>query len=196
MNPVVDQPMQRQLQRDGDALLDHARVFERAPIGMVISIDDLMCVCNLETHRLFGYAAGELSSKPLSLIYPITDESGAPERAAASHPSPPWQRILQKKNGMTFWCQITHVLQQISPSPIRIWTFQEVDQQKSPSEMLSTREKQLATSILSGKTSRNIAADIGLSVRTVEYYRQRLMRKLSVSNHTELILRLARLTYR
>lgn len=185
--------MQKQLQRDGNALLDYARVFEQAPIGMVISTDDLMCVCNLEAHRLFGYAAGELSSKPLSLIYPITDESDAPQGMAANHPSPPWQRILQKKSGMTFWCQITHVLQQISPSPIRIWTFQEVHQQNSPSEMLSTREKQLATSILSGKTSRNIAADIGLSVRTVEYYRQRLMRKLSVSNHTELILRLARL---
>lgn len=45
------------------------------------------------------------------------------------------------------------------------------------------REGHLASSILSGKTCRNIASEADLSVRIVEYYRYQLMRKLKVLNH-------------
>jgi len=58
---------------------------------------------------------------------------------------------------------------------------------------LTGRERQVFDAVLNGMHNREIAADLGLSVRTVEVYKSRVMEKLRVSRLAELIKLYARL---
>lgn len=57
----------------------------------------------------------------------------------------------------------------------------------SPLERLSGREREILQLVVEGKTSAAIAADLGLSPKTVETYRSRLMVKLGISNVPQLV---------
>jgi len=52
---------------------------------------------------------------------------------------------------------------------------------------LSAREHEVLAGILSGKTNKAIAADLGLSHKTVEYHRSRMMEKLGAGSVAELV---------
>ena len=57
------------------------------------------------------------------------------------------------------------------------------------SEPLTKREVQILRSILAGKTNKQIALMLSRSCRTIEYHRNRLMRKLDARNTVELVKR-------
>ena len=57
------------------------------------------------------------------------------------------------------------------------------------SEPLTKREVQILRSILDGKTNKQIALMLSRSRRTIEYHRNRLMRKLNAHNTVELVKR-------
>jgi DNA-binding NarL/FixJ family response regulator len=57
------------------------------------------------------------------------------------------------------------------------------------SETLTKREIQILHSILAGKTNKQIALMLSRSRRTIEYHRNRLMRKLNANNTVELVKR-------
>jgi len=52
---------------------------------------------------------------------------------------------------------------------------------------LTPREREVMDLLLSGRTSREIAAKLGLSVRTVEGHRRVVLRKMEVSSGTQLV---------
>ena len=54
-------------------------------------------------------------------------------------------------------------------------------------ESLSPRERELLPLIASSQTNDEIAIDVHLSPHTVKTYRQRLMKKLRVHNHVDLL---------
>jgi FixJ family two-component response regulator len=60
------------------------------------------------------------------------------------------------------------------------------------SRRLSAREQEVATFLAAGKRSREIATELGISVRTVEGYRSRLLQKMRVASTNELIAILIR----
>jgi len=53
-------------------------------------------------------------------------------------------------------------------------------------KVLSRREQQVMSGVLEGKTSREIAAALGVSVRTVEFHRANLLAKLGATSVAEL----------
>jgi DNA-binding NarL/FixJ family response regulator len=57
------------------------------------------------------------------------------------------------------------------------------------SEPLTKREVQILHSILAGKTNKQMALMLSRSRRTIEYHRNRLMRKLNARNTVELVKR-------
>ena len=57
---------------------------------------------------------------------------------------------------------------------------------KSPLDSLSTRELQVLRQLASGQTNREIAEAYNISVKTVDTYRARLLKKLSLRNNAEL----------
>ena len=59
--------------------------------------------------------------------------------------------------------------------------------EKDPYERLTTRERQVLQLIAEGKTSRAIACELGVAVKTADTHRMRLMRKLDIHNKTSLV---------
>jgi DNA-binding CsgD family transcriptional regulator len=55
---------------------------------------------------------------------------------------------------------------------------------------LTARERDIARQLMAGGTSKEIGRELGISPRTVEGYRARLMRKLGVANQRQLVARL------
>ena len=62
------------------------------------------------------------------------------------------------------------------------------DQGKSPLDSLSTRELQVLRRLAMGHTNREIASAYSISVKTVDTYRLRLLKKLNLRNNAELSL--------
>ena len=52
--------------------------------------------------------------------------------------------------------------------------------------LTSQREKQIAEMVAKGKLNRDIAAELGIAVRTVKLHRMNMMRKLGANNVIEL----------
>jgi DNA-binding NarL/FixJ family response regulator len=63
----------------------------------------------------------------------------------------------------------------------------DVDIEKPPHEILSDREYQVLCLIASGKTTRDIAEKLSLSVKTVSTYRSRILSKMTMKSNAELI---------
>ncbi|HWR90141.1 MAG TPA: response regulator transcription factor [Dissulfurispiraceae bacterium] len=62
------------------------------------------------------------------------------------------------------------------------------DIEKAPHELLSDREFQIMIMIGSGKTVKDIAAELSLSMQTVSTYRARILTKMKMRNNAELTL--------
>ncbi len=58
---------------------------------------------------------------------------------------------------------------------------------KLPHELLSDREDQVMRYIASGKTAAEIAEELTLSVKTINTYRNRILKKMQIKNSAELI---------
>lgn len=63
----------------------------------------------------------------------------------------------------------------------------EVGKPLAVGKILSRREQEVLSHVLTGKTSREISELIGLSARTVEFHRANIMAKLGATNVTELV---------
>jgi DNA-binding NarL/FixJ family response regulator len=61
------------------------------------------------------------------------------------------------------------------------------DHDGAPHEELSSREFQVLCLLGSGKTARDVAEEISLSVKTVNTYRERLRQKLGLRNNAEVV---------
>ena len=59
----------------------------------------------------------------------------------------------------------------------------------SPLEEFSDRELEVFEAVGRGRSTREIAEQMGLSVKTIETHRENIKRKLSLSSNTELIQR-------
>jgi DNA-binding NarL/FixJ family response regulator len=59
-------------------------------------------------------------------------------------------------------------------------------------EMLTPREREVAGRVLEGKANKIIAAELGLSDNTVKMHLTQIMRKLKVTNRTQVVLLLGR----
>jgi two-component system invasion response regulator UvrY len=61
-----------------------------------------------------------------------------------------------------------------------------VDAEKQPHEILSDREYQVMCMIASGKTVKEIADDLNLSVKTISTHRSRILNKMQMDNNAQL----------
>lgn len=64
----------------------------------------------------------------------------------------------------------------------------DADVQKPPHEMLSDREYQVMLMLASGKTVKEIADELCLSVKTISTYRSRILEKMNMKKNAELTL--------
>jgi|SRR3569832_35996 len=184
---------------DTAALIDYQSIFMQAPIGMCVSHRRIIQACNQALARMFGYAPDALVGQSFSLLYPSTEEferTGAriaPIMNAKGHYSD--ERIMKRMNQELFWCHVSGcALVRGDPHAAGIWTFEDLSARRPVTAELTTREREIAALLVEGKTSKLIARQIGLSPRTVEMHRAKLMRKFSAATSSELVNRLLGVT--
>jgi DNA-binding NarL/FixJ family response regulator len=80
-----------------------------------------------------------------------------------------------------------YVSEHVGASMIERFAVSGSRQQANPIERLSNRELQVLNLIGRAKTTRQIADDLNLSVKTVESHRQRIKKKLNLSSSPQLV---------
>ncbi|MEO8354208.1 MAG: response regulator transcription factor [Chthoniobacteraceae bacterium] len=61
------------------------------------------------------------------------------------------------------------------------------DQDRPPHESLSDREYQVMSLIANGKTVKEVAAELSLSVKTISTYRSRILEKMNLQNNSQIM---------
>ena len=181
--------------------LDYRTAFDLAPVGMVMSRHRLIVDCNQQLLEMFGAQRDQLVGASFELLYPTHDEferTGA--RIAASldasgrHAD---ERVMKRLDGMQrgelFWCHVSgRALDPSEPHAAGIWVFEDLSARRQLGVALTPREREIAALVIEGLTSKQIGKRLGVSPRTVDVYRARLMRKHGAATTPELVHRLLR----
>jgi two-component system response regulator NreC len=75
----------------------------------------------------------------------------------------------------------------LSPTISRAVVEASFDKANPPGDMLSSRERQVLQLVAEGKTTKEIAAVLGISVKTADSHRARIMRKLDIHDTAGLV---------
>jgi len=101
------------------------------------------------------------------------------------------ERIMKRANGDLFWCRARGQSQDVAkPFAHCVWSFVDLSDNR-PMRPLTRRERQVAMMLSQGLTTKEIAADLVLSPRTIEVYRSKLLRKFEAKNGLELLAKLS-----
>jgi PAS domain S-box-containing protein len=172
-----------------------AMAFELSPVGMCVTEERVVTLCNPAFDAMFGYQPGELLGQPLAPLYPSHDEYvhigniGLPVLRETGTYSD--ERIMKRRDGTLFWCHAHgRALDRSEPFACAIWMFEDISHKRPLAHHLTTREREIARQIVTGGTSKQIGRALGISPRTVEAHRARLMKKLGAANHGELVAKL------
>ncbi|MDD2547763.1 MAG: PAS and helix-turn-helix domain-containing protein [Burkholderiaceae bacterium] len=175
--------------------LDYELAFEMAPIGLVLSRNRTMVNCNRQVCDMFGASRELLIGQSFQILYPSADEYErqgarmAPILNAKGFYAD--NRIMKRANGETFWCHVSgRALNRAAPHESGIWSFEDLSSQRTVKAELTGREREVAARLLEGLTSKEIGKALGISHRTVEIYRARLMRKYKASTAADLVHKL------
>ena len=163
------------------------------PVPMVYATHRIIRDCNFEFAEEFGYERDELIDQSFSRLYPkIRDfvRTGEMWRTnfAGGHVYYD-ERIMRRRDGSIFWCRVRgRSRNQADPFAEALYCFEPMNRAvPGNASLISDRQKQVLTLVSQGKTNAQIAQEIGLSKRTVEAHRARLMRTYGLRNSAELI---------
>jgi PAS domain S-box-containing protein len=170
--------------------------FDHAPIGLIYSENRIIRRCNARFIQMFGYNPGELENTSLFVLYPSSEEFNrigqiGPVKMADQDGLYADERIMKRKDGTLFWCRVRgQSLDLDAPFSRSIWSFADMSDAR-PVIDLTPRERQVASLIAAGLTSKEIARDLDISPRTVDVHRARLLDKFGAKNSLELVAQLS-----
>nr|WP_145545754.1 PAS and helix-turn-helix domain-containing protein [Variovorax boronicumulans] len=179
--------------------IDYRLAFDLAPIGLVVSRERQIVDCNRHLCEMFGAAREQLVGQSFRVLYPSADEyerTGeriTPIMNAKGHYAD--DRIMRRVDGRfkgePFWCHVTgRAFDRTAPHAAGIWSFEDLSARRSVHASLTPREREIAAQVMQGLTAKEIGRVLGISHRTVEIYRARVMRKYGAGSTAELVHRL------
>lgn len=164
---------------------------DEIPVPMVFATYRIIRNCNAEFAALFGFVPADLIDQSFSKLYP--------ELADFIRTGQMWQhhlsggrvyydeRIMAGAGGQRFWCRVNGRSRHgTDPFAEALYCFEPMNRPVIETN-ITGRQRQILTLVAQGKTNAVIADEIGLSKRTVEAHRLRLMRLIGVRNTAELI---------
>ncbi|EJN06264.1 PAS domain S-box [Phyllobacterium sp. YR531] len=160
---------------------------------MVYATHRIIRDCNSEFAEMFGYERAELLDQSFSRLYPkIRDfvRTGEMWRGNLGGGKVYYdERLMRRRDGSSFWCRVRgRSRNQTDPFAEALYCFEPTNRAVAGDiGLISDRQKQVLTLVSQGKTNAQIALEIGLSKRTVEAHRARLMRAHALRNSAELI---------
>ena len=179
--------------------IDYRLAFELAPIGLALSRQRTMVDCNQALCEMFGASREQLLGQSFQILYPSADEyerTGARispllGRNGTYADDRIMKRVDGRLKGETFWCHVTgRALRREAPHEAGIWSFEDLSSRRTVRAELTAREREVAAFLMDGLTSKEIGKALGISPRTVEIYRARLMRKYQAHSTPDLVHRL------
>ena len=183
----------------GELPLDYRIAFDLAPIGLVLSRQRQIVDCNQQLLAMFGAQRDQLLGQSFEVLYPSTVEferTGA-RIAASLDPQGCYaddrvmKRLAGPAGGELFWCHVSgRTLDPLLPHAEGIWAFEDLSSKRALTVDLTPREREVAALLIQGLTSKGVGKRLGISPRTVDVYRARLMRKLGAATTAELVTRL------
>ena len=175
--------------------LDYRTAFELAPIGLVMSRERLVMDCNQRLLEMFGATREQLIGRSFAVLYPTHDEferTGA--RIVASLNKRGFyadERVMKRHGGELFWCQVSgRALDPSHPHAAGIWSFEDLSSRRRVKTDLTPREREISALLIEGLTSKQIGRRLGISPRTVDVYRARLMKKFDAGTTPLLVQKL------
>jgi len=181
--------------------IDYRLAFDLAPVGMVLSRNRAIVDCNQRVCEMFGATREQLIGQSFQLLYPSADEYERTGQRIAPilnangvyADDRVMKRVGGRLQGETFWCHVTgRALNRNAPHEAGIWTFEDLSARKPVKAELTAREREVAAHLMDGLTSKEIGRALGISHRTVEIYRVKLMRKYQAGSAADLIQKLMR----
>jgi PAS domain S-box-containing protein len=176
--------------------LDYRTAFEMAPIGLVLSEHRLIRDCNRQLLAIFGAEREQLIGQSFEVLYPSPAEfQRTGERILASLDRQGFyadDRVMRRSgNGELFWCHVAgRALDPSDPHAKGIWSFEDLSAHRQIKAELTAREREIAALLIEGLTSKLIGRRLGISPRTVDVYRARLMKKYEAATTPELVHKL------
>lgn len=169
--------------------------FQHAPVGLIYAEDRVIRACNPHFCEVFGYDARALVGHSIEKLYPTAEEYrrigalGHERMMGIGRYSD--ERIMRRRDGSLFWCRVRgQSLDPSAPFSRSVWSFADLSDSRPVTE-LTMRERQVAKMMAEGQTSKEIARNLGISPRTVDVYRMRLLDKFDARNGMELVARLS-----
>jgi len=176
---------------------DYRIAFDMAPIGLVLSRQRQMVDCNQQALQMFQAQRDEIVGQSFAVLYPSPAEyERTGQRIVASLDRDGRyadDRVMKRRNGELFWCHVSgRALDPAQPHAAGIWSFEDLSSQRSIGVMLTPREREIAALLIEGLTSKQVGRRLGISPRTVDVYRARLMKKHDAATTPELVQKLLR----
>ena len=179
--------------------IDYQLAFDLAPVGMVLSRNRSIMSCNQHLCDMFGASREALVGQSFQILYPSAaeyqriGERMLPilNRSGTYADNRIMKRVDGALKGETFWCHVMgRALNREAPHEAGIWTFEDLSSRRPVKAALTAREREVAAHLMDGLTSKEIGRTLGISHRTVEIHRARLMRKYSASTAADLVHKL------
>ena len=176
-----------------DLTLEMLEAFEAAPIGLAVSRHRILSSCNRTFADLLGYQRAELLGQSFRMLYPshaefdrVRDIGLATMEQTGVYSD---ERMMRQKDGAPKWFRFrARSLAPDDPLSHLVLTFAPIrDHLDGPS--LTKREREVLSFLSQGATSKDIARALGLSPRTIEDVRARMLRKFEVKNTSALLSR-------
>ena len=169
--------------------------FDMAPIGIVLTEQRVIRAVNDVFAELTGRRKDALQGLSFRELYDsprefddFRDIGMAALQRGETYSD---ERLLAKQGGVATWCRFrARTLTPADPLARVVMTYAAISDVSS-GVRLTPREREVVVFLSQGKTSKEIALVLGLSPRTIEDVRARLLKKLQVRNVTELLSRLA-----
>ena len=175
------------------ALGDPRFTLGELPMPMVFAGYRIIRDCNEEFIELFGFERGEIVGESFARLYPKLDDfirigeiwQGQFSRNAIYRD----ERIMRDAGGRRFWCRVVgRTRTPEDPFAEAVYCFQAISRPVHTSKIvLSDRQRQILSLVAQGRTNSDIADETGLSRRTVEAHRARLIKSTGVRNTAELV---------
>ena len=168
--------------------------FDHAPIGLALLENRVIQQCNLHFAAIFGGTPGDFAGTRTAALYPSEAEfesigaRGLKVMRETGHYAD--ERIMRRRSGALFWCRVRgQSLTPDDPFARGVWSFADLSDER-PLVALTPRERDVAILTARGLTSKEIGRDLGLSYRTIEVYRARLLEKFGARKLPELVAKL------
>jgi PAS domain S-box-containing protein len=163
------------------------------PVPMVYARHRIIRDCNVEFATLFGLRREEILDTSFARLYPKIADFVRIGHLWRSHlPAGKVfydERIMTRGDGGRFWCRVNGRSHHLGdPFAEALYCFQPINRPiKSSGPAFTDRQHQIITLVAQGKSNVMIAGELGLSRRTIESHRARLMQAVGVRNSAELV---------